>query len=260
MPLRRGRDTGDLEGLPGEVVHAAEHHQGDLRAFLLQERLEVFRPEDRLPLPRLGDEKRFLGIESVMPDLRLHGVGVGGKRAVLHQDLVAIPRGTIERHENQVEVDREGVHHHDLAGMRPDQTRAALPEDLVVGIPGGLRLEMSSRRERLPVLQLLLHEGPDGARLEPEGVAAQIDDLLPVGPLRDEKALAQFGEGVFGVELPGERRVVLEGDAHDGRILSRFKPRNSSAVPERSLSLVAGGRSVSDSIRRPGTASPSGKG
>ena len=45
--------------------------------------------------------------------------------------------GAIEARQQHVQIDGQGVHHHDFAGSGAHESSPLLAEDLVVGVPGG---------------------------------------------------------------------------------------------------------------------------
>src|SRR5207244_5845572 len=86
---------------------------------------------------------------------------------------------------HQVQVHGEPVHHDDLARYGANQPGPGLPEQLVVGVPGRLVLEVRVNPETLPGGDFRLDQGPRRPRREPQGVAAEVDDRLTVGAGRD---------------------------------------------------------------------------
>ena len=205
-----GSDPFDVEILPGQIVNAGEQHEGDAAPVGLQGRLDVVRPEQVLARPRRHDAERVARIVSVMDDLGLDGVGVGGERSVFDQDLVAVARGSVERRQHEVQVHGEAVHHHDFAGNGPDQPRPAVPEALVVRVPRTAALEVRANPERGPVVQLLEHRRARVHGLEAEGVAAEVDRGSAAGPDGEVKALAVGGQRVRAVE-PERLLLVVRG-------------------------------------------------
>src|SRR5262249_32882304 len=74
-----GGDPLHVEDLAGEEIDTAEQHQGNLGAPGLQQRLDVFAPDQVFPHARLEGQQRVGRVETVIPDLRLDGVEVRGE-------------------------------------------------------------------------------------------------------------------------------------------------------------------------------------
>src|SRR5438876_489052 len=116
--------------------------------------------------------------------------------------------------------------------------------------------EMRFDAELGPVPQFDLHVEFGPFRLQAERMSAEIDRLLLIDR-RDQELLPEFRQRIAGVHLLGERFVQM---VVHRRNASCARPRNSRAVPESKRSRWAGDSSSSDSISRPGSASPSGNG
>src|SRR5262249_53173127 len=135
-----------------------------------------------------------------------------------------------------------------------------IAKQLVVGVPRRLFLEVSLHPESRPRVQLALDQFPGGLRLQAQRVAAQVRAEPPVWPGRNVEPLAIAAQRVVGVEVQGEvlaGRVVVSRHERNCPFSS---PRTSKAVPASKRSRTSAERSGIDSISRPGSASPSGKG
>ena len=81
---------------------------------------------------------------------------------------------SVERHHQEVEVDGERVHRHHLDGQRADQSGGRRGEQLVVGEPGTVGLEVPLDAEVLPSSQLGDQLVGGGLRLKTERVAGEV--------------------------------------------------------------------------------------
>ena len=91
-------DGGKVEQLAGSKVDAAEHHGGEAVTEPFDLREDVFSSEEILARSRRDSNDVGGGVAAPRRDVRLDGVGVAGKRAVLHQENAPIPFGAVEGH------------------------------------------------------------------------------------------------------------------------------------------------------------------
>ena len=94
--VRGPGDAPHVEQLPGVVVDAADHHQGDARSLRLQVGFDLGLVE-QVPFISEGDHG-LGGIESVEAGLALDGVAVRGERTGLDEDPGALPGRAVEGH------------------------------------------------------------------------------------------------------------------------------------------------------------------
>jgi hypothetical protein len=127
-----------------------------------------------------------------------------GKALASQTILTRLPAGRIERHHQQMEVDRQGVHHRHFAGQGAHYAGHGRCEHVLIAEPRMLGLEVAFHRMVGPIVQFLLQCGLHCLRLQAERIATEIAGLLPV-QLRMEKTLAVAAQRVCGIQLP---RVV----------------------------------------------------
>ena len=113
-------------------------------------------------------------IDAACAHVRLDGVGIRWKRSVLDEDLPPGTIGAVEADHEQVQVHREGVHHHDFTRLRTDESCPGIPEDLVVAEPRSPGFDMSLHAEIAPIIEFLDHQFTGTPGHEPEGVAAEV--------------------------------------------------------------------------------------
>ena len=256
----------EIEQLAGVILHAGQQDERDLGTPLHDQRLEVFGPERRLAAPGGDGEQRFRRVEAPAPEVGRHRVAVGRKGAVLDQDLPARAVGPEERDQHQVEIHGERVHRHHLPGRGADQARERLAEPLVIRVPGSPAREVRLHAQPGPVFQLGGDQRAGGPGHGTERIPAEIHQRQPVGAGRQLEFPAAPGQRITGVLLQGPLfprgigggRRSFEGSAHPNS--DALRSRNSSAVPCRSRPRTQSSRSVIELMRRPGRASPSGKG
>ena len=100
-------------------------------------------------------DDRVVGVEAVEPRLAAHGVAVGRERRVLDDDAVALSGRSVERHHQQVQVDRQRVHDHGLVRLGADESGGRLGQQRVVRQPRAPGLEVSLDAELGPVVEVL---------------------------------------------------------------------------------------------------------
>ena len=147
---RRG-DRLDVQMLAAVVVHRAEQHQRDPMPFPLQESDDILAAQTVLARARCQPDDGGVRVEAVEPGLAADRVAVGGKGGVLDDDRVPLRGGPVEADHHQVQVHRQRVHGHDLAGQRTDQARRRFAEQLVIAHPRPLRLGVPLDRPLLPL-------------------------------------------------------------------------------------------------------------
>ena len=82
---------------------------------------------------------------------------------------------------------------------------------LVIGDPGPRRLMVAENAEPLPVGKLLRDIALSRLRLQPERMAAQIDQLAARGVARMMEFRGEGGQRVAGVQVRGAGRVEIAG-------------------------------------------------
>ena len=221
VPAHRGTDSvagrgdgGHVHHLSGQVVHPAEHHRGDRVRVVVEHRDDVFGAQGVLAGPRGQAQDGGVGVVAAEGHVRAHGVGVRGERAVLDDDAVADVRGSVERRQQQVQVDGEGVGGEHLARMRADESGHAVAGERVIVQPRLGSLGVAAHRQCRPVVEFGEHGVAGGARLQPQGVASHVGRQREVaaGSRGDEKRVAPVGRVRGAVQQEG---VVLGGvDGH----------------------------------------------
>ena len=131
--------------------------------------------------------------------LAAYGVAVRRERRVLDDDLRPGAARSVERHHQQVEVDGERVHRHHLDRQGADQAGRRLGEQLVVGEPRPVGLEVAFDAEALPSGELGEQLTGGRPRLQAERVAGEVGDL------RDRRWPAGCGTGHGGRDRSSSR-------------------------------------------------------
>jgi hypothetical protein len=106
-----------------------------------------------------GDE-RVGRVEPPLAYLRLGREVIGREGMRLDQHLVAFRGGPVEADHQQVKVDGEAVHRHDLVGAGTDESGELIADQRVVVLPGEFAGEVAFDTERCPTVEL----GGDVAR------------------------------------------------------------------------------------------------
>ena len=233
---------------------------GELVALVGDGRLEVRVTQRGLAGAWRDDHEVAGGVQPVMPQLRLHGVPVRGERGRLDEDPGATAQGPEERRQQQVQVDRERVHGHDLVRSGAHEACGPLADDAVSLDPCGAAAEVALHALGGPRIELREDRVPCRTRLDAQGVAREVRRLRAVRGARDVEQLAQAGHGIAGVGRPcaGFRGRDREGGGHAPTAAAR--PRNRSAVSRVMVSRAAAPTSDSAAMAAPGCRSPSGKG
>ena len=121
-------DPRAVKGLPAVVIHAAEHDQRDPFAFFSEQLFDIFGANGRFARARADFDQRGCRVVTVIADLRLHGVLIGGKSVRFDEDFVSRRRGPVKRNHHQVQIHGERVHHDDFVrAARPPAARWAPP-------------------------------------------------------------------------------------------------------------------------------------
>jgi hypothetical protein len=84
----------------------------------------------------------------------------------------------IEGKQQEVEVDREGIHYRDLFFQTTGDAGEGGPERDLIGHPGIPGVEVAADRQLLPVLQFLPDRRFHRPGLQSQGVSAEINDFF----------------------------------------------------------------------------------
>ena len=136
-----------------------------------------------------------------------------------------------ERGQHQVQVDRQAVHHHDLAGTRTDQRRCRFTDGAVGVEPALRRVEPAvDDAQPRPSVQLRLHHRPSGDWLRAEGLPGQVRPWV----FRRERSAGGTGRGNGPADRPhrGVGRVPRQGRSPpwSPRRVGRDRGRGSGPV------------------------------
>ncbi len=217
---RRRNQPRDVVAAAGVVVHAAQQEHRDLGPALAEQDLDVLVVDRCGAVARAWNQDPLLRVEAVPSELRLHGVRVRGKSRRLHDDLETPGLRAVERDHHQVQVDGQAVHRHDFVRRRPDDPGQRVADQLVVGEPGRVLLEVGVDAHRAPSVQLLLDDVDRVTRHEPERVPAEVDRLVTRRGGWDAEPLAVPVQRIERVLLPGPRLAGVQSG--HGSILPRL--------------------------------------
>ncbi len=148
-------------------------------------------------------DDRVVRIEAVIGGLAADGVAVGGNVESSTTILRPGAARSVERHHQQVEVDGQRVHRHDLDRQCPDEPGGRLGEQFVVGEPRPVGLEVAFDAEALPGGELGEQLTGGRPRLQTERVAGEVGDLgeRATDGRRDVEQVTE--PGIVGVALQG---------------------------------------------------------
>ncbi len=192
--------------------------------------------------------------EAMEPRLRGERVAVGRERALLDHDAVPALGRPVEGDQQEVQVDRQRIHHHHFVRPRAGQARDRRSEQLMVGQPWALALVVALDRAPAPGIQLRQHVLPRAPRHEAQRVPREVQ----LNPFREDELVAEPRQRIGGVLRARPGRVVAEfRHARSSSLASR--PSHSSALAASNASRVRESSS-SERISAPGRSSPSGKG
>ena len=134
--------------------------------MLIQRRDDVLGAQGVLAGPRSQPQYGRLRIVPSKGNVASDGVGVRRERVVLDDDAVADGRGPVEARKEQVHVDRQRVHHDDLARLCPDEPSRWIAQRLVIANPGTIRVGMAVHPVLLPGIEIGHELGSRRARLQ----------------------------------------------------------------------------------------------
>jgi hypothetical protein len=211
--VRGARDVRQIEGLAGAVLHAGPEHQRDAARFVRQRGLDVGGLERVGARARRQLDQAASRVEPMPADLRFDGVAVRGKGAGLDQDGVAARGRAVEARQQQVQVDAQRIHRHDLVGACAGEQRQVGAQRLHIADPRAACLLVAEHTEAFPVLDILENARPHRAWCEAERVAAQVGQRCAAGSGWQREALAHPAQRIGGVGGPRELERILVGRA-----------------------------------------------
>ena len=200
----RLRDRADVERLPGEVLHARQQDRRDARPVAFQPFDDVLGAQQVLAFARRNLQQVPCRVEPVKSHVRSGRVAIRRERLLFDQQRRARAGRPVEAREQQVQVDRQGVHRHHFVRLRADEPGDGRRHALVVARPRTPPAEMSLDAARAPVAQDFLDVVAGEQRLCAERVATQVNQLAAVVVVRQHEAVApglQFVAGVHGLRL-----------------------------------------------------------
>ena len=205
----RLRNSIEVECLPRPVLHARPEDERNLAAMLLEVRFDRFlwnvvRPAggDISTNASLGSSPRqaiweataWRSEEKAPASMRMRRLW---------------PLGSIERRQQQVQVDRERVHRHDLGGASARETRETVAEILVIRNPRPPGVLVPENCEPRPIVQLLEDQPTRGQRHQSKRVPAQIHERVAASIARQSEPVAKGVQRVRLVETAGELQCGL---------------------------------------------------
>jgi hypothetical protein len=134
-------------------------------------------------------------------EVRVNGVSVRGKCALLDEYFVAFAFGPIEARQHQMQIDCERVHCDDFAQACASESCQSWRELFVVRNPGPLGVEVAIHCELGPCRELLVDRARGGLWLQSQRVPAQVDAARSTFARRQMKSIAQRRENIFLVLL-----------------------------------------------------------
>ena len=152
--------------------------------------------------------------------------------------LRARRRRAVERRHHQVQVDRQRVHHHDLAGQR---RRPAAPPSRGTARGTSTRAfgrGSAPRRPAGPVVEFLLDQGARRLGCSPSELPHEVDHGSPSGAGRDVELVAEAGQRV-GRVVGAPRAKASPALAGQAKLLHGHEPRNSRALSRREQPLAS---------------------
>jgi len=122
--------------------------------------------------------------------------------------IVALRRGAVKGDHRQMEVDGQGVHHHDFMGQCADEPGGLGLQKFVVVHPRQFAAKVTLHAVCGPLVKFGEQGLADCFGLEAEGVAAEVEDVLRNCFVDcvfwKNKLLAKRAEGVLGILGAGE--------------------------------------------------------
>ena len=179
--------------------------------MLVDRRLQVLGPDDRLARARADDDEVLGRIQPVMDELRLDRISVGRERRRIDEQLRPGTVRAEERGQQQVQVHGQRVERRDLVRQRPDQPGRGLAQRFVERDPGRALVEVALDAERSPRVQFGLHGRPYGPGLCAERLAGEVDPRRAVRTHRQVESLALRRERVGRVLFECEGLVGSDG-------------------------------------------------
>ena len=140
--------------LPRVVVHAADHHGGELVTGVGNGLQHVLGAQQVLAFPRGQFDQIGVGVAPVQTDLAAQGIAVAREGLRFAQQLSPGALGLVKADQQQVEVDREPIHGHHFVGVCACQMAEALDKPFVVVDPRMATLKVAFHPQRRPVFQL----------------------------------------------------------------------------------------------------------
>ena len=136
----------------------------------------------------------------MQPQLGQGRVPVARKGAFLDHELGPPAFRSIEGNQQEVQVDRQGIHGDHLNGQGADQGGQVFGRKAVVIHPGPPSMEVTLDAEAAPVFELPLNEGAGPDRLQAERVAREVQGVaVPVG--RHVEPVPEGGQWILAVAL-----------------------------------------------------------
>ena len=238
--MRRAGQRGRIERLAAEEVRRPDEEQ---RNRFVQV------PDGILAARDLDQRIR----EAVERRLRSQGIAIGGEGALLEDDAVPLPGGSIEGDEQEVEVHRQRVHHHHFVRQRAGEARDRRGEQLVIRQPRPLSFVVALHAALSPV-QLLEHVLARAARHEPQRMPREVQ----VDSVGEDEFVAQARQRV-GRVLRARPAGAVARLGHARSSSEASSPSHSSALRASRSSRVRASSSI-ERMSAPGRSSPSGKG
>ena len=177
-PVGRFRNRFQIKELACKIVDAAEQHQGRLPAMLPDDRLNILLPQQHFPRPWSHFNNSFFRGKTMPSHLTFYRVLVRRKSACLHYDLEPAGRRSVKTDHHQVEVGRQGIHHHNFFFFCPDDLSSLRQQEFMVMHPRHFPFKMTFHPVHAPLFQLPQQGFFHTFGLQTKRIAAEIDRLF----------------------------------------------------------------------------------
>ena len=193
---------GDVVDLAGRVVRPGQDGHGQPVPGGVDGRLERLRFDEVLARRGTDDDEVAGRVRAMQPQVALDGVAIGREGRRVDEDRPAVPGRPVDRGEEQVQADGQGVDRRDLVGLGADEP-GARPAQAVIELEPAVGVEVAVDAEARPGVELVLDGRPGGPWLGAQRLPGQVRLGPAVGAGRQQEPLAQGGQRVGRIERPG---------------------------------------------------------